>query len=1061
MGDGEQIEEEKDQEEDKEGLLQGKFLNKSAALPLQRQPLMEEKDLGSIQAKRVVQCTDFSEEDKEIQTKQSTAAITPVLQPLIENNEEPKDEEITVRAKSLIQKAASQKEENQELQTKPLVLSAASFMQRQAENDQNAENNDATIEEKLTNETYGHQLQRQPAIEEEAEPIQAISAASVSESFEAGEDIESRLSRSKGSGSPLPDPVRNYMEPRFGVDFGHVRFHTGSDSLQMNRDIGAQAFTHGSDIYYGPGSSPTNLELTAHELTHVVQQTHGIQRRMHSLGESFLSVNISRDSLAKPIAIALRSVAVQRDNEDREPVIPQRYHGLLTPSLTEAEQRALQQATSGAGLVQRIRRRDQIREQLADIARRVNGGNGDISEGTTFQEYDRLIQMEGTLTREIDDHLAELGVNDEVELVHLVQDRFPTMFLAEAKDVALGMLADNEAEARSELERYSQQVCSPDVEGLLAADQQLAELSPVPIEISIQSAERALAMYRPTAGVATSDELATMIPENERSVMVDIANLERNRARLNQQRAIYNATRYAFARQYPILLSNGYRPGSFSEAPLDQLEQMVAEPLQQIIENIGRVRNAINEDELKVWNMHYVLAVTRQRLGVESPILTEAINARIESAQRDETFMSWVTAALAITTTLIAGLLFTPAAGAAVAAGWGIVSLANRIDELRNESAAENVALDPAVADLSLNEPTLAWVLLDAVFLGLDLALVAQALRPAARLLSQNPTALSLHVFQQRTAVELGDAAADQLTRRAAQRFGIEVTEEIAERQLNQGRTILAGLGLSDEAIARVLSKGTDLNQVKGQLFEELMNVEVGRRLAAGSDELLGVADAARVEFITGDRIRDLANLQLTDGMIVRRLGDGAVEVVTVLEAKAGRGAAQGLRSTSHGIGDPEEFAHFVIEERQAQVIQTLRRAGLTEDANLVAAGSENVSDAAIDAIASEPTLRRAVTQAELGGQVRRDVERLYPNFEEDTTTILIDGVPTSVRLSPTRTRFIGAVPEDVATSSISRHLREQAFNFESLQLGGKANDLTSLAQRLIDSQGEIAGAAQ
>lgn len=58
---------------------------------------------------------------------------------------------------------------------------------------------------------------------------------------------------------------------------------------------------------------------------------------------------------------------------------------------------------------------------------------------------------------------------------------------------------------------------------------------------------------------------------------------------------------------------------------------------------------------------------------------------------------------------------------------------------------------------------------------------------------------------------------------------------------------------------------------------------------------------------------------------------------------------------------------------------------------------------------------------------MRRDVERLYPNFDENTTTILIDGVPTNVRLSPTRTRFIGA------------------------------NELADLAQRLIDSQGEIA----
>ncbi|HNP97166.1 MAG TPA: DUF4157 domain-containing protein, partial [Cyclobacteriaceae bacterium] len=65
------------------------------------------------------------------------------------------------------------------------------------------------------------------------------------------------------------------MEPRFGVDFSDVRVHTGNDAVQMNRAVGAQAFTHGSDVYFGEGRSPNNLELTAHELTHVVQQTGG------------------------------------------------------------------------------------------------------------------------------------------------------------------------------------------------------------------------------------------------------------------------------------------------------------------------------------------------------------------------------------------------------------------------------------------------------------------------------------------------------------------------------------------------------------------------------------------------------------------------------------------------------------------------------------------------------------------------------------------------------------------------------------------------------------------
>lgn len=89
-------------------------------------------------------------------------------------------------------------------------------------------------------------------------------------------NLESRLGSSKGGGSPLPDDIGGFMEPRFGSDFGDVRVHTDSSAVQMNKELGAQAFAHGNDIYYGAGKSPGNNELTAHELTHTIQQTGGI-----------------------------------------------------------------------------------------------------------------------------------------------------------------------------------------------------------------------------------------------------------------------------------------------------------------------------------------------------------------------------------------------------------------------------------------------------------------------------------------------------------------------------------------------------------------------------------------------------------------------------------------------------------------------------------------------------------------------------------------------------------------------------------------------------------------
>ncbi|MEH1785070.1 MAG: DUF4157 domain-containing protein [Nostoc sp.] len=101
-------------------------------------------------------------------------------------------------------------------------------------------------------------------------------------SLQAGDKIESRLNSSKGGGTTLADDVRSFMEPRFGYDFSQVRVHTGDQAVQMNQELGAQAFTHGSDVYFGAGKYPGNNELTAHELTHIVQQTGALERKCTS-----------------------------------------------------------------------------------------------------------------------------------------------------------------------------------------------------------------------------------------------------------------------------------------------------------------------------------------------------------------------------------------------------------------------------------------------------------------------------------------------------------------------------------------------------------------------------------------------------------------------------------------------------------------------------------------------------------------------------------------------------------------------------------------------------------
>lgn len=94
---------------------------------------------------------------------------------------------------------------------------------------------------------------------------------------------KSQLDASKGTGSPLPKDVRTSMESAFGVDLSNVRVHTNCNAVQMNQELNAQAFTHGSDIYFNKGkynpAISSGKQLLTHELTHVIQQ----ERRSTSL----------------------------------------------------------------------------------------------------------------------------------------------------------------------------------------------------------------------------------------------------------------------------------------------------------------------------------------------------------------------------------------------------------------------------------------------------------------------------------------------------------------------------------------------------------------------------------------------------------------------------------------------------------------------------------------------------------------------------------------------------------------------------------------------------------
>lgn len=77
----------------------------------------------------------------------------------------------------------------------------------------------------------------------------------------------------RAPGRPLPDAERGFMEARFGRDFSRVRVHDDAPAALSALAVGAEAYTAGGHIVFGPGRfaphTGAGRALLAHELAHV------------------------------------------------------------------------------------------------------------------------------------------------------------------------------------------------------------------------------------------------------------------------------------------------------------------------------------------------------------------------------------------------------------------------------------------------------------------------------------------------------------------------------------------------------------------------------------------------------------------------------------------------------------------------------------------------------------------------------------------------------------------------------------------------------------------------
>jgi hypothetical protein len=158
--------------------------------------------------------------------------------------------------------------------------------------------------------------------------------------FEVADARSRTTPAARMSGRSLPASLKEEFEAEFEADFGAVRVHTGGRAARLSRGLQAQAFTHGSDVYFGAGmyapGTPAGRRLLAHELTHVVQQGWAPPRRNRG----------PNGGSTTPVVRAPQSGATPGGGSDRI----QRKLSWQHTDWTQAE-RAWQSAGGGLGVV--------------------------------------------------------------------------------------------------------------------------------------------------------------------------------------------------------------------------------------------------------------------------------------------------------------------------------------------------------------------------------------------------------------------------------------------------------------------------------------------------------------------------------------------------------------------------------------------------------------------------------------------------------------------------------------------------------------------------------------
>ncbi len=451
------------------------------------------------------------------------------------------------------------------------------------------------------------------------------------------------------------------------------------------------------------------------------------------------------------------------------------------PKLSDKDGATLRAAIPGAEILQLIERRDTRRgwlENYPSMVTSIAPPAGQPDDAVAYQLHSleqtaevyrqEVLDLQGR----IDALVAKSGCADEAALATLVGETFPKMFIQRAKVIAKRQLDQNLTIADAEAERYGVAANpggmyggstfggTPDYMGGLADPAAVRGLRNAAAELLALRKVREDAEPKTRRLMRMEDEFDAAQagdpdPSGRMALQAAVEAEEAARARLGVQ--------------FPILWKLDAQV--IADASDEQLTSSVMGKVAALRKNIEETKANIDDGDLEIWNLRGIVDLTRLDLGIaaDSPLVA-AIDAHIAEAKADESILHTALMALQIT----AGIISAFATGGVsliaggVALGIGAYQVSDAVNDYFVESAAGSVALDPAIADISVNEPRLMPIVIGVLGMGLDGAAVVKAittLRGPARALLDGGDISEFAVAAHKA---LPGAEADRLIERVA-----------------------------------------------------------------------------------------------------------------------------------------------------------------------------------------------------------------------------------------------------------------------------------------------------